>query len=287
MRTSYRAACTLFALVVAGLVLTPWSSATDDAKTTSTKTESKKDAAKKDDKHKVLALVGGDVYTVSKEVIHGGTVLVKDGKILKVGQDIEIPEGATVIDAKGKHVTPGFVALSMAGVALRQGGGAGGSGGGGGTRPAKLADSLDPYDRNIKFCLGVGITTGCIELGGGAGGRFGRSEDQAEGEEPQVCPCCGLAILPTEPIGPVPPTVPTARRHAVVKMSYGKMDGMIVSENPFHHIPGSGFAGALNHFNWRENIRQAQITSRIWLNTRKPSRLAKKVLRRAKPFQTT
>ena len=253
MRTSYRAATAATLLLLAGLVCTPWLGAADEAG------KAKKSPAKSDDKHKVLALVGGDVYTVTHEVIHGGTVLVKDGKILKVGQDLAIPEGATVVDVKGKFITPGFVALSMAGIGLRQAGGGaggpGGPGGGGGGRAPKLADSLDPYDRNIKFCLGVGITTGCIELGGAGGGRFGRSEDETE--EPQVCPCCGLAILPTEPIGPTIPTVPTARRHAVLKMSYGQMDGMLVSENPFHHIPGSGFAGALNHFNWRENIRQA------------------------------
>jgi imidazolonepropionase-like amidohydrolase len=237
-------------LLLASLACTSWLGAADDK--VSAKTDSKKPAARKDDKHKVLALVGADVYTVSSEVIHGGTVLVKDGKILKVGQDIAIPEGATVVDVKGKFITPGFVALSMAGVGLRPTG-AGGQGGG---RTPKLSDSLDPYDRNIKFCLGVGITTGCIEMGGGGGGRFGRSED--EPNDQQVCPCCGLAILPTEPIGPALPTVPTARRHAVVKMSFGQIDGMIVSENPFHHITGSGLAGSLNHFNWRENIRQAQ-----------------------------
>jgi imidazolonepropionase-like amidohydrolase len=255
MRTSLRTAIAAFVLLVAGLAFTPWLGAADEAG------KAKKAPAKKVDQHKVLALVGGDIYTVSKEVIHGGTVLVKDGKILKVGQDLQIPEGAAVVDVKGKYITPGFVALSMAGVGLRQaGGGPGGGGGGGGGaggRTPRLADSLDPYDRNIKFCLGVGITTGCIELGGGGGGRFGRSEDEADDQEPQVCPCCGLAILPREPIGPTIPTVPTARRHAVVKMSYGQMDGMLVSENPFHHIPGSGFAGAMNHFNWRENIRQA------------------------------
>src|SRR6516162_4991302 len=73
----------------------------------------------KDARGKVLAIVGGDVYTVTHEVIRGGTVLVKDGKILRVGQDLAIPEGATVLDAKGKYVTPGFVALSMSGIGLR------------------------------------------------------------------------------------------------------------------------------------------------------------------------
>src|SRR5262245_16947325 len=86
---------------------------------------------KKDAKSRVLAVVGGDVYTVTREVIRGGTVLVKDGKILRVGQDIPVPEGATVLDAKGKYVTPGFVALSMAGVGIR----ATGAGGGGPATP--------------------------------------------------------------------------------------------------------------------------------------------------------
>src|SRR5258708_3058637 len=73
--------------------------------------EKKAEPAKKPEKSKVIAIVGGDVYTVTHEVIRGGTVLVKDGKILRVGQDLPIPEGATVIDAKGTYVTPGFVAL--------------------------------------------------------------------------------------------------------------------------------------------------------------------------------
>src|SRR5204862_2124933 len=117
--------------------------------------------ATKDDKGKVLAVVGGDVYTITHEVIRGGTVLVKDGKILRVGQDIAIPAGATVLDAKGKYVTPGFVALSMSGVGLRAAGAGGAGGGGPAARSGgKFADALDPFDRNIKFCLGVGITTG-------------------------------------------------------------------------------------------------------------------------------
>src|SRR5262245_16522247 len=210
--------------------------------------EKKAEPAKKDDKGKVIVVVGGDVYPVTGAVIRGGTVLVKDGKILKVGADVAVPEGATVLDARGKYVTPGFVALSMAGVGLRAAVPGQGPGGppptpGQATATAKLADSLDPFDRNIKFCLGVGITTGCVETAGGGRGRFGR--DGLE-DDTQVCPCCGLAILPTEPIGPAAPTAPAPRQHAVLKMSYGNLDVMLVKENPFHHMLGSGLAGALN-----------------------------------------
>ena len=33
----------------------------------------------------------------------------------------------------------------------------------------QLADSLDPFDRNIKYSLSVGITTGCVQLSAGGG----------------------------------------------------------------------------------------------------------------------
>src|SRR5438270_13640355 len=71
----------------------------------------------------VTAVVGADVYTVTKGVIRNGVVLIQDGKILSVGQDVTVPEGATVINAAGRVVTPGFVAVSATGVAVRAGGG--------------------------------------------------------------------------------------------------------------------------------------------------------------------
>jgi hypothetical protein len=64
---------------------------------------------------KVLAVVGGDIITVTKERIRKGTILIEDGKIVQVGQNVEVPEGAEKIDATGKVITPGFVAISMSG----------------------------------------------------------------------------------------------------------------------------------------------------------------------------
>ena len=55
----------------------------------------------------MLAIKGGKVYTITKGVIDGGTVLVDGGKIVKVGKRIKVPDDAEVIDVSGKVVMPG------------------------------------------------------------------------------------------------------------------------------------------------------------------------------------
>ncbi len=57
------------------------------------------------------AITGGIVATVANDTpIDGGTVIVRDGRVVAVGKGIAIPAGATVIDATGKWVTPGIFA---------------------------------------------------------------------------------------------------------------------------------------------------------------------------------
>ena len=66
----------------------------------------------------MTAVVGADIYTVTRGMVRGGVVLIQDGKIIQIGQDVPIPDGATRIDAAGKVVTPGFIAVSATGVAV-------------------------------------------------------------------------------------------------------------------------------------------------------------------------
>lgn len=56
-----------------------------------------------------IAITGGKVYPVSSPPIENGTVLIRDGKIVAVGVNVVVPEGAQRIDASGKWVTPGIV----------------------------------------------------------------------------------------------------------------------------------------------------------------------------------
>lgn len=60
-------------------------------------------------KHGRYALTGGTLYPVDRPMISEGTLLIEDGKITGIGNDLEIPEGSQVIDCSGMHIAPGFV----------------------------------------------------------------------------------------------------------------------------------------------------------------------------------
>lgn len=56
-----------------------------------------------------VAIVNGEVHTVTGPVLPGATVVIRDGRIEAVGTDVEPPAGARIIDASGKVVTPGLM----------------------------------------------------------------------------------------------------------------------------------------------------------------------------------
>lgn len=225
-------------------------------------------------KKEVVAIVGGDIITVTRERIRKGTILVEDGKIVGLGQNVEIPEGAERIDATGKTITPGFVAIAMTGVGTA-----------GGQSNGKLTDQLNPFDRNIQLALGVGITSGCVQVP--RAGGFGRrrspesgfdetdrfpgfdpderevanwisDEIKAFGDSTPLCPCCNLPILPTEPITPTEPSPIVPQVSAVIKMTYKTLDGMVVKENGFLDLTPGALTGSTNQDSWRSQLKKAK-----------------------------
>jgi imidazolonepropionase-like amidohydrolase len=56
-----------------------------------------------------FAIKAGTVFTMAGVPIRNGVVLVKGGKIEKVGEELDVPAGYAVIDAPGYVVMPGFV----------------------------------------------------------------------------------------------------------------------------------------------------------------------------------
>jgi len=58
-----------------------------------------------------IAITGGRVALGDgSEPIDGGTVVIRDGRIVAAGRGVAVPAGAQVVDATGKWVTPGIVA---------------------------------------------------------------------------------------------------------------------------------------------------------------------------------
>jgi imidazolonepropionase-like amidohydrolase len=101
----------------------------------------------------VTAIRGGDLYTITNGIIKNGTILIKDGKISDIGQNIEIPKDAKVIDASGKVVMPGLVAVNAeVGVIGYPG-------------IEKIADSLDPFEFSVSLALASGVTTAMVSAG--------------------------------------------------------------------------------------------------------------------------
>lgn len=92
-----------------------------------------------------LAVIGGDVHTVTRGIVMGGTVLIKDGRILKVGQHVDVPAGARRVDATGMRVYPGLVAVDSRGIIPGQG--------------TDSRDSFDPFALYVDLALAGGLTT--------------------------------------------------------------------------------------------------------------------------------
>ncbi len=92
--------------------------------------------------------------------LNGSDLLIEDGKIVKIGANIQAPAGAEVIDATGKYVYPGMVALMTAiGVTGYPGSENDTDEVGISTPQMDPYDALNPEDECIEVTRIEGITT--------------------------------------------------------------------------------------------------------------------------------
>ena len=103
----------------------------------------------------VLAITGATVLTMAGETIENGTVVVRDGRIARVGSGVRVPSGAHVIDADGGYVIPGIIDahshIATAG-GVNEGSLAV-------TAMVRIEDVVDPADIAIYRALAGGVTT--------------------------------------------------------------------------------------------------------------------------------
>ena len=106
---------------------------------------------------RLLVVRGGTVWTQGPDgVIEDGQVEITRGEITYVGPRRRVPGRARVVDASGKHVTPGLIdAHSHTGL-FRFGVNEGGQAI---TSEVRIADSLHPDDANFYRQLAGGVTT--------------------------------------------------------------------------------------------------------------------------------
>ncbi len=122
----------------------------------------------------LYAFTNATLHTVSAQgVIENGTVMVQDGKIAGIGQGINIPAEAKVIDCSGKHITPGLVECHSHLVAHDWSAQmAEADAGSGGLGPAVTPDvdyywNFDPHHRHLLHAMRAGVTTASIRPGSG------------------------------------------------------------------------------------------------------------------------
>lgn len=138
----------------------------------------------------MLAIKNATVYTVTHGVLEGGTVLIEGSKIKAVGQHLEAPSEAKVIDAKGLTLTPGLIdAHTHLGVS-EQGIGFEGADYNEMTDPCtpwlRAIDGINPEEQGLVDAYTHGVTAAWVAPGSAnvIGGQaatirtYGRSVDQ-------------------------------------------------------------------------------------------------------------
>lgn len=118
-----------------------------------------------------IAITNAHVVPVAAEPFKNGTVLIEDGVITAVGQDVAVPEGTRTIDAEGKWLLPGFVeAHGHLGV-HEEGEGWAGQDTNEMTGPdgsaLRALDAIQVEEEGFRDALAGGVTTAVIKPGSG------------------------------------------------------------------------------------------------------------------------
>ncbi|MBO3446169.1 amidohydrolase [Clostridium sp. CCUG 7971] len=157
----------------------------------------------------MIFIKNGTINTVTNGIMQGD-ILIEDGKIKAIGENLEIPSGAETIDANERQVFPGFIDAHTHLGLWEDGMGFEGADGNEETDPItpqlNPIDGINPMDKNFTEALQGGITAVCTTPGSAnvMGGQciaiktFGRRIDNmviknpvaskiAFGENPKSC----------------------------------------------------------------------------------------------------
>jgi imidazolonepropionase-like amidohydrolase len=117
----------------------------------------------------VVAIRGGTILTATRGTIANGTIILRDGRIAAIGQNIPIPADADVVDATNRFVSPGLIDCHshIAADSINESGTSVSS-------MTGIEDVFNPEDPALYWDLGGGLTTANI-LHGSANPIGGKS----------------------------------------------------------------------------------------------------------------
>ncbi|HHZ13191.1 MAG: amidohydrolase [Caldicoprobacterales bacterium] len=126
----------------------------------------------------MILIRNGKILTMNDRIYEMGDILIKGKKILDIGENLEVPKDAEVIDAKGMWVMPGIVDAHCHIGMWEDGIGFEGSDGNEATDPVtpelRAIDGINPEDHCFREARENGITT--VVTGPGSanviGGQF-------------------------------------------------------------------------------------------------------------------
>ena len=123
----------------------------------------------------MIAITNGKVMTITQGTLERGTVLVEDGRIVALGEEIEIPEGAETYDAIDTVVMPGLIDAHCHVGIWADGVGGWHSDGNEMTDPIqphlRALDAIHPEDPAFEELVAAGVTT--VLTGPGSGNLIG------------------------------------------------------------------------------------------------------------------
>lgn len=126
----------------------------------------------------MLLIRNGKIYTITEGILEKSSILIENGKIKEIGENISVPEGTEIFDAEGKIVMPGFVEahshLGLKEDSLGFEGTDHNETSDPVTPHLRAIDAVNPMDRNFEEARGAGVT--CAAVGPGSanviGGQF-------------------------------------------------------------------------------------------------------------------
>ncbi|MFN3192202.1 MAG: amidohydrolase family protein [Aureliella sp.] len=111
------------------------------------------------DQIEAILFQGATIWTSGPEgILKEADLLIEKGKVSAVGENLVAPDGATVVDVSGKHISPGIIDCHSH---MATDGGVNESGQAV-TAEVRIADFIDPNDINIYRQLAGGVTTSNI-----------------------------------------------------------------------------------------------------------------------------